>query len=300
MKPDCSIVLDLLPLYLEGMVREDTADYVRAHLQTCPQCRQACDELDHDPCTETFTPELPLEGLRHKLITKKIQTILLTVLCVLALVVSAYSVLDTPDYFAYTPELITISENNNGSVTLTFDEAVSDYACYPQKDAELPEHSTFNVEAWSSVWDRWFSRKGPQSVTLRPENGRPLCIYYVSNSDQDDVCIYGAASQDNCGRLTLPRLAAAYYLIAAGIIFAALLVARLFLRSGGCRIWIDRLMLLPVSYALSHLIVLGTSAVSYSLIRDLRLMAFLSVIFWIVLLLAQNLLLLHKQLHNAA
>lgn len=38
MNKDCSIVRDLLPLYLEAMVSEDTAAYVQAHLAVCPEC----------------------------------------------------------------------------------------------------------------------------------------------------------------------------------------------------------------------------------------------------------------------
>ena len=38
MKNECSIVGDLLPLYLENMVSEETADFVREHLEHCPAC----------------------------------------------------------------------------------------------------------------------------------------------------------------------------------------------------------------------------------------------------------------------
>ena len=39
MKIDCSIVKDLLPLYVENMVSADTAKYIEAHLQECDGCR---------------------------------------------------------------------------------------------------------------------------------------------------------------------------------------------------------------------------------------------------------------------
>ena len=38
MKNECSIVLDLLPLYVEGMVSEDTAAFMEEHLEHCPAC----------------------------------------------------------------------------------------------------------------------------------------------------------------------------------------------------------------------------------------------------------------------
>ena len=35
----CSIVEDLLPLYIDGALREETAQEVREHLSACPACR---------------------------------------------------------------------------------------------------------------------------------------------------------------------------------------------------------------------------------------------------------------------
>lgn len=38
MKKECSIVRDLLPLYFENMVSEDTAKFVKEHLENCSDC----------------------------------------------------------------------------------------------------------------------------------------------------------------------------------------------------------------------------------------------------------------------
>ena len=38
MKNECSYVRDVLPLYFENMVSEDTAAFVEEHLKTCPGC----------------------------------------------------------------------------------------------------------------------------------------------------------------------------------------------------------------------------------------------------------------------
>lgn len=39
MKKECSIIRDLLPLYVEDLVSEETAEYVIRHLDECPECR---------------------------------------------------------------------------------------------------------------------------------------------------------------------------------------------------------------------------------------------------------------------
>ena len=38
MKNECSIIQDILPLYFENMVSEDTAAAVQEHLKNCPEC----------------------------------------------------------------------------------------------------------------------------------------------------------------------------------------------------------------------------------------------------------------------
>ena len=39
MKTECSIVKDLLPLYIEDMVSLETTQFIDGHLQDCPECR---------------------------------------------------------------------------------------------------------------------------------------------------------------------------------------------------------------------------------------------------------------------
>ena len=39
MKLDCCIVRDLLPLYVENMVSDQTAEQIKKHLSECPDCQ---------------------------------------------------------------------------------------------------------------------------------------------------------------------------------------------------------------------------------------------------------------------
>ena len=38
MKNECNFVRDVLPLYLENMVSEETSSFVKEHLESCPTC----------------------------------------------------------------------------------------------------------------------------------------------------------------------------------------------------------------------------------------------------------------------
>ena len=45
MKIECSVVRDLLPLYVEDMVSPETAQYVNLHLAECPECQKELESL---------------------------------------------------------------------------------------------------------------------------------------------------------------------------------------------------------------------------------------------------------------
>lgn len=49
MKTDCSIVKDLLPLYVEDMVSPETAEYIARHLEECSECRGELAILNGSP-----------------------------------------------------------------------------------------------------------------------------------------------------------------------------------------------------------------------------------------------------------
>lgn len=40
---NCTVVRDLLPLYLEGLVSDETRELVEEHLDRCPDCRSLCE-----------------------------------------------------------------------------------------------------------------------------------------------------------------------------------------------------------------------------------------------------------------
>lgn len=45
MKNECSIIRDLLPLYAENMVSDDTAAFVAEHLKSCEACRKEYEQI---------------------------------------------------------------------------------------------------------------------------------------------------------------------------------------------------------------------------------------------------------------
>lgn len=48
MKTDCCIVRDILPLYAENMVSDETAERIKEHLSECQSCRKEADAIMSD------------------------------------------------------------------------------------------------------------------------------------------------------------------------------------------------------------------------------------------------------------
>lgn len=302
MKNECSIIRDLLPLYAENMVSPDTAGFVEEHLKNCDECRKEYKQLKEPEAIRSETDVVPLANLRRKMRLKKIQTVTFTVILAAALLVSAFAFMSAPEFFPYSDDLMSIAENADKSITVTFNEKITDYSCRYYLDT-APEIGSckngrycYQIEAWTSLWDRSFSNRGVQSTTILPKDGFPFSVYYLSNNGEPDVCVYGQPLTDNGGIVTLPRLALGYYLIFAFACFICLLILRFVFRcKENVKIWLERIILYPISYAAGHLIVLGLNTVSYSMQRDFMLIFFLSVLIYCGLLLAHNIYHLCKE-----
>lgn len=96
-KISCSIARDLLPLYIEGILSEETAQVVAMHLENCENCKK-----DFEIMRQEFVfPSAPkiqeenekiLKELKHQLKIKRILTGVVAVFVTIAVVISGYMV----------------------------------------------------------------------------------------------------------------------------------------------------------------------------------------------------------------
>ena len=222
MKNECSIVRDILPLYAEKMVSKDTAEFVKGHLENCPVC---CAELEklREPVEVQAEPQTdidaaPLKRLKKALLIKKVQTILCTAAVLLALVLSVISFLTAPKYFAYSPELVTVTKTEGGHIVLSFDERITNYTLQRIITGKDIKEVVYYLEVWTTTWDRLTGRHGIQNALVRETTGLPVYIFFqqnyaLNNVDMDSVCIYGNLSRLNGSWVSLPGLSLGYWLL---------------------------------------------------------------------------------------
>lgn len=291
MKNECNIIRDILPLYAEKMVSDDTAEYVQEHLEGCPACRAELEKMSEPVQPEPDIDTAPLKRMKKAMLAKKVQTILCTAAVLLALVLSGISFLTAPKYFVYSPELLTVTEGENGAVTIAFSSEVTNYTIYKVKDPD-DQQTVYHVEAWTSLWDRIFRKPGARDVSVAAENNRPLMILFSQNDSKsigaESVCIYGTIPQSG-GWVSLVGLSLGYWMIMNAALFIALGGIWLLLRKKGrSQKWIERLLLMPVAYGLGHVCVLGFNTVSYSVGRDFQLILAIGILFYCAMFFALN------------
>ena len=307
MKNECSIVCDLLPLYAEDMVSEDTAEFVKEHLGNCPTCRAELEKLRKpvQPVAAQHVPDIdaePLKRLKKALLMEKVQAILCTAAVLLALMLSGLSFLTAPEYFAYSQELGTVTEGANGEATISFSSEITNYKL--QRIADPADKQTvYHLEVWTCAWDRMFSKPGAQDVTVKPENGHELLIYFTQfinqSSSNSAVCIYGEIEPDSGGWMALPGLSMGYWLAINIVLLVILGVIWLNLRKKEKpRRLVERLILIPIAYMLGHLCVLGFHTLSYSEWRDAQMILAIGILFYCAMLLALSIFYSRKELRD--
>ena len=309
MKNECSIVRDILPLYAEKMVSNDTAEFVEGHLENCPVCRAELEKL-REPVEVQAEPRTdmdaaPLKRLKKALLIKKMQTILCTAAVLLALVLSVIAFLTAPKYFAYSPELVTVTKTEGGHIVLSFDEKITNYTLQRIITGKDIKEAVYYLEVWATPWDRLTGRHGVQNALVWETADLPVYIFFQQNYalndvDMDSVCIYGNLSRLNGGWVSLPGLSLGYWLLFNIALFLILgCVWFILRRKEHIRRCIERAILLPVAYGLGHLCVLGFRTASYSQWRDFQLIFAIGVLFYCAMLLALSILCKRKEIKDA-
>ena len=72
MRKECNIIRDILPLYIEGIVSNDTASFVEGHLEKCAECRAELENMKKPSGLEPVTSDtqdndaMPLKTLKKQ------------------------------------------------------------------------------------------------------------------------------------------------------------------------------------------------------------------------------------------
>ncbi|MCD8107950.1 MAG: zf-HC2 domain-containing protein [Oscillospiraceae bacterium] len=96
MNNECSIVRDILPLYYENMVSEDTAEFVEEHIKNCPDCASELEKLKADKSigetsfTERKSDAEVITSVKKKIRKRKWTAVTVIIACILIISLLIY------------------------------------------------------------------------------------------------------------------------------------------------------------------------------------------------------------------
>ena len=334
MSKDCSIVQDLLPLYAEDMLREETKEFVDGHLVQCAACRAELDALKADVKPAPVSAQ-PLRDLKRQLRRKKLTAVLLAVALALTLATAGFAYLTAPQYLPYdeTEWMITRSPRaladgsimSDGLTDLSGIESISVNLLTPVSGTKVTStqdpdsgKTVYFITAWRTPLDTWcgtfdVSDTGDHAqreanalldALGETESARTLftldatnctAVCYSQNNGQDDVLLCGSM---NGGIVSLPRLALGYYVLLSLALLITLGIAFLICRKKKAGKALGYLALAPASYLAGHLLVKGLTTTSYQMQRDFSLIVFAAVLIYSAVLLTLSLLQQKREDHD--
>lgn len=326
MNKDCSIVQDLLPLYEEDMLREETKEFVDGHLVQCAACRAELDALKADVKPAPVSAQ-PLRDLKRQLRRKKLTAVLLAVTLALTLATAGFAYLTAPQYLPYdeTEWMITRSPRaladgsimSDGLTDLSGIESISVNLLTPVSGTKVTStqdpdsgKTVYFITAWRTPLDTWcgtfdVSDTGDhaqreanalQGALGKVESARTLftldatnctAIYYSPNNGQDDVLLCG--SRDG-GVISLPRLALGCYVLLSFALLITFGIAFFLCRRKKIGKVLGHLALIPACYLLGHLLVKGFATTSYQMQRDFSLIVLTAALLYAAALLGRRFL----------
>ena len=121
MKKECSIVRDVLPLYFENMVSEDTAVFVKEHLENCSDCAvefehlKSGKQIDKAEISQKENDVNVIMAVKKK-ITKRIFKMVAAV-CLVFIVLFSTIMLYTSISYSVTKDNISLSTKTDGGYT---------------------------------------------------------------------------------------------------------------------------------------------------------------------------------------
>lgn len=289
MKISCNVIRDILPLYAEDMASQDTRELVEEHIASCEKCKKRLEEMRTVEEPPVITNIAPLRNIQNTLRRKKLQTIIFSVMVTLVFAVVTIAYLTTPEYISYNENAVSIIEKDDGTVLLNFSEEVSGFNVteYP---AAGNSGNGYDITTWETIWHQKISRNNVENTVLNPNGETVASIYYYNTDGSENTLIYGDPITDG-SVMTLPRLVLSYYLLfAIGFSLICGIGLVIFRKNEKIRNGLEKIILLPISYLLAHLLIKGLHSATYLAGRDFYAILLVTIPLYFALLAGRNIL----------
>lgn len=189
MRNECNIIRDILPLYIEGMVSDDTVSFAEEHLAHCPACQAYLAKLkapteidDRQSSSQAREKEaLPLKILIKKLKRKRILTGVISAILAIVVLIGGFVLLTQPELIPVSDSDITVEQ------VYRFDteDGPRFFVLYTTR------YSGHRHSEYSAVWDEY--REAP---TLILNEKRAILNLWSSGPEIQNVFFADAGAYD--------------------------------------------------------------------------------------------------------
>lgn len=261
---NCDIVKDLLPLYKENLLSQESVKYVENHLKTCKECENI---LKEDIKIENKNTK-PLDFV-EKRIKKETRYFTLAVLALIgSILIFIISYLKTPRHIEYEKDLYKVYRSDD-IYTVEFSPKVSGIDYTDTEDATY-------LDAYTTKYDEIFNKNMPKKAIVFHKDKLKTVLYQNHESMPKMIIGSGEVQQT-----LLPRLFFGLYAWISIIGFIVISLAMFFIekfRKKTISLPIKILLIGgPISLFLGIISIKGLNTATYYPITDFKYIAFLSL-----------------------
>lgn len=122
----CNVIQDLLPLYADDVVSEESRELVEQHLKYCPECRQILSDIQTTIPIPQYTDDTALKKIKKKQRFRGLRIAMIAALCVALLLGYPMYLIHSNSIEGlsaeYGPECFIVTEYPGGKVELSLTE----------------------------------------------------------------------------------------------------------------------------------------------------------------------------------
>ena len=277
MKLSCHTIQDMLPLVADDLASGDTVKLVNDHIKDCEECKQEYEEMkevENRFKNKEKIEVIPLKNMRRKLIVRNIYFIVVTALMVSLISLIGVDKATKPIPLTYNEAIKSVKVVDD-KVFINFTPEVSNYEI----------DSSGDIMSWKTIISKLDKNKEPKNTVINVE-GKNTSIHYIDQTGGLDKQIYGPNDVSNySGQLTLPRLAMNYYVTFMLLICLALLIlSTIFRKKDKIKKTINTILMIPLSYIVSHILILGIKGATHHIIRDLSFVIIATILIFSIII----------------
>ena len=193
-KISCNIIRDILPLYLDGVVSDDTEKMVEEHLKECDQCRNEAVKLKRDvglPASKSvrLAETEVVKGLKRKLFRKKFLVSVVSVILTIAVLSGIYSYMAlTKRCVAYDSGKVQIQEEDGALYAVYQGDDLGGTVSFDPTEVTIDgkEQNVFTFYCYTTLWSEYIEPIFDGETEKTQER-----IVYVGQKDEIDRIYYG-------------------------------------------------------------------------------------------------------------